>query len=74
MKIYKLDNGIPVKMWLKDIEDGAVAQLNNLSMLPFAYSHIAVMPDCHQGYGMQWRRLVSLGIVLQSLVRWRRSG
>lgn len=52
MKIYKLDNGIPVKMWLENIEDGAVEQLNNLSLLPFAFSHVAVMPDCHQGYGM----------------------
>ena len=39
-------------MWLEDIEDGAVAQLKNLGNLPFAFKHIAVMPDCHQGYGM----------------------
>lgn len=52
MRVHKFDNGIPVKMWLKDIEDGALEQLNNLSRLPFAFSHIAVMPDCHQGYGM----------------------
>lgn len=52
MKTYKLDNGIPVKMWLNDVEDGALEQLNNLSTLPFAFKHIAVMPDCHQGYGM----------------------
>ena len=43
---------IPIKMWLEEIEDGAVAQLKNLANLPFAFSHIAVMPDSHQGYGM----------------------
>jgi len=39
-------------MWLEDIEDGAVKQLTNLANLPFAFKHVAVMPDCHQGYGM----------------------
>lgn len=43
---------VPIKMWLEEIEDGAVAQLKNLANLPFAFSHIAVMPDSHQGYGM----------------------
>ncbi len=43
---------IPVKMWLDDIEDGALQQAINLSNLPFAVRHIAIMPDCHQGYGM----------------------
>jgi tRNA-splicing ligase RtcB len=27
-------------------------QIDNLCNLPFAYHHIAVMPDVHQGYGM----------------------
>ena len=43
---------IPVKMWLEDIEDGALAQIKNLANLPFAFKHIAIMPDSHQGYGM----------------------
>jgi len=43
---------IPVKMWVDEIEAGAVDQINNLSNLPFAFKHIAIMPDCHQGYGM----------------------
>lgn len=43
---------IPVKMWLEDIEDGAVEQIKHLANLPFAFSHIAIMPDSHQGYGM----------------------
>lgn len=43
---------IPIKLWLDDIEDGAMAQIRNLANLPFAYHHIAIMPDSHQGYGM----------------------
>jgi len=43
---------IPIKLWLDDIEDGALAQAKNLANLPFAYKHIAIMPDAHQGYGM----------------------
>lgn len=43
---------IPLKLWLDDIEDGALAQAKNLANLPFAFKHIAIMPDSHQGYGM----------------------
>ncbi len=43
---------IPVKLWSEDIEEGALKQAINLSNLPFAFKHIAIMPDCHQGYGM----------------------
>ena len=43
---------IPIKMWLENIEEGAMSQLRNLANLPFAFKHIAAMPDCHQGYGM----------------------
>lgn len=39
-------------MWLEEIEDGALEQAKNLANLPFAFSHIAIMPDSHQGYGM----------------------
>lgn len=39
-------------MWLDEIEDGAIDQAKNLANLPFAYHHIAIMPDAHQGYGM----------------------
>ena len=51
--IYEPDKQrIPIKLWLEDIEDGAMAQIMNLANLPFAFKHIAVMPDSHQGYGM----------------------
>lgn len=43
---------LPIKLWLEDIEEGALEQAKNLANLPFAYKHIAIMPDSHQGYGM----------------------
>lgn len=43
---------IPIKLWLDEIEDGALGQARNLANLPFVYKHIAVMPDAHFGYGM----------------------
>ena len=42
----------PIKLWLDDIEEGALAQAKNLANLPFVFKHIALMPDTHQGYGM----------------------
>ena len=33
------------------IEPSAMAQLENVSKLPFIFHHIAVMPDCHLGIG-----------------------
>ena len=41
-----------IKMWLDTIEDGALSQAKNLANLPFVFKHVALMPDCHQGYGM----------------------
>ncbi|AEA33750.1 RtcB family protein [Hippea maritima] len=43
---------IPIKLWTDEIEEGALRQAENLSNLPFAYSHIAIMPDVHEGFGM----------------------
>jgi|SRR5690625_200935 len=43
---------LPIKMWLDDIEEGALEQAKDLANLPFAFRHIAIMPDAHQGYGM----------------------
>jgi tRNA-splicing ligase RtcB len=43
---------IPIKLWLDDIEEGALAQAKNLANLPFVFKHIAIMPDAHFGYGM----------------------
>ena len=43
---------LPIRLWLHDIEPGAMQQAKNLANLPFAHSHIAIMPDAHEGYGM----------------------
>jgi tRNA-splicing ligase RtcB len=43
---------LPIKLWLETIEDEALAQARNLANLPFAFRHIAIMPDSHVGYGM----------------------
>ena len=43
---------LPIKLWLNDIEPGALAQARNLANLPFIFKHVALMPDAHEGYGM----------------------
>lgn len=43
---------IPIKSWASNLEDSAQAQAENLANTPYAYHHIALMADCHQGYGM----------------------
>ena len=43
---------VPIKLWLDDIDETALTQAKNLANLPFAYKWIAVMPDCHTGFGM----------------------
>ena len=43
---------IPIKMWLQNIEEGAINQAKNLANLPFAFKSICLMPDAHVGYGM----------------------
>jgi len=45
---------IPIKIWtdLDTVEDNALQQLKNCASLPFAFKHIAAMPDVHQGYGI----------------------
>lgn len=43
---------LPIKLWLNDIDEKALEQAKNLANLPFAFKHIAIMPDAHMGYGM----------------------
>ncbi len=43
---------VPIKLWLDEIEDGALRQAKNLANLPFIFKHLAIMPDAHEGYGM----------------------
>jgi len=42
----------PIKMWLNNVEEGAMQQARNLANLPFIFRHVALMGDTHQGYGM----------------------
>ena len=42
----------PIKLWLNDVEEGAMNQVVNLANLPFVFKHICLMPDAHSGYGM----------------------
>jgi tRNA-splicing ligase RtcB (3'-phosphate/5'-hydroxy nucleic acid ligase) len=51
MKVINTER-IPIKLWLEDIEPGALAQARNLANLPFAFRWVAIMPDSHVGYGM----------------------
>lgn len=43
---------VPIKSWAPDLEGSALEQAVNLSNLPFALQHVALMPDAHTGYGM----------------------
>ncbi len=52
MKKVITTEGLPIKLWLDDLEEGALNQAKNLANLPFAFRHIAIMPDSHLGYGM----------------------
>ena len=52
MKKVNTNCKIPIKMWLNDLEEGAVEQAENLANLPYAFKHIAVLPDGHRGFGM----------------------
>ena len=42
----------PIKLWTDDIDEGALQQARNLANLPFTFKWVAIMADCHKGYGM----------------------
>lgn len=44
--------GVPIKLWLEAVEPEALQQARDIAALPFAFKHIAIMPDCHTGFGM----------------------
>ncbi len=53
MKWIETENTIlPVKSWCETIEDDALKQARNLANHPALFHHVALMPDCHVGYGM----------------------
>lgn len=43
---------VPAKLWLNEVEDKCMEQIVSLASLPFAFRHIAIMPDAHAGKGM----------------------
>ena len=44
---------VPCYVWSEkgSIEQGAIEQIKNASSLPFAFHHVVLCPDAHQGYG-----------------------
>jgi tRNA-splicing ligase RtcB (3'-phosphate/5'-hydroxy nucleic acid ligase) len=46
-----LKGNVPVKIYTKEIETGALEQLKNIAKLPFVHNHVAAMPDVHLGIG-----------------------
>ena len=52
MEWVRTDKRIPIKSWCKTVEAGALEQAENLAELNVTYKHVALMPDCHVGYGM----------------------
>ncbi len=59
-ELYESDFNAPVKLWLplEEVEPGALDQLRNAARHPEVTPRVAVMPDCHIGYG------VTIGCVL----------
>ena len=43
---------IPIKLWLDELSEKTLQQAKNLANLPFAFRHVALMPDAHEGFGM----------------------
>jgi tRNA-splicing ligase RtcB len=44
--------GVPIVAWGGEFDEGTLAQARNLARLPFAFIHVALMPDAHIGFGM----------------------
>ncbi len=51
-KGYQDRTRIPIKSWCDDVDDQAMSQAANLASHPAIRRHVALMPDCHVGYGM----------------------
>ncbi|MDP2182146.1 MAG: RtcB family protein [Actinomycetota bacterium] len=43
---------VPIFVWGEAIDEATLAQTRNLANLPFAFHHVALLPDAHVGYGM----------------------
>lgn len=68
MQVFKRQR-IPIKLWADRIDENAMVQAEDLASLPFAYHHIALMPDVHCGLGMPIGGvLVTKGVVVPNAV------
>ena len=54
MKWEQFEEGmrLPIKSWCENCEEGAIKQAQNLAKHPALFSHVALMPDAHLGYGL----------------------
>ncbi len=43
---------VPILVWGESADEQTLAQTRNLANLPFAFDHVALMPDAHVGFGM----------------------
>lgn len=60
---------VPIKSWCRDIEGDALRQAYNIASLDFAVHHVALMPDCHTGFGMPIGGvLAAYGVVVPNAV------
>ncbi|MEO6082605.1 MAG: RtcB family protein [Umezawaea sp.] len=55
-------NGVDIRMWTRpeEVESQAMQQLRNISALPWAVKHVAVMPDVHFGRGATVGSVIAL--------------
>lgn len=55
-------SNVPIKLWtpLNEVEASALEQLKNVAALPWAFKHIAVMPDVHYGLGCTVGSVIAL--------------
>lgn len=61
-------NRVPIKSWA-DADAGTMEQAAHLASLPFAFKHVALMPDTHVGYGMPIGGvLAATGVVIPNAV------
>lgn len=68
IRVEKKENSLPIKLWCEP-ESEAMEQAQNLARLPFAYKHIALMPDAHTGYGMPIGGILATkGVVIPNAV------
>ncbi|MBU1419738.1 MAG: RtcB family protein, partial [Proteobacteria bacterium] len=59
----------PIKLWLEDMDSGAMEQARNLANFPYVHSHVAIMPDAHLGYGMPIGGVMAtVGVVIPNAV------